>query len=152
MQIRPATNQDADAIRTLVFGVLEEYGLRACHEGTDADLVDIEKNYQARGGFFDVLVDDKGRIVGSVGVHPQGDGVCELRKMYLIPELRGQGLGRKLLDRSIVRARELGFSRMELETSSRLTQAIALYQANGFEPFTPPHTALRCDQAWARSL
>lgn len=152
MQIRPATNDDADAIRNLVFGVLEEYGLRECHEGVDADLADVHGNYEARGGLFDVLTDEAGRVVGSVGLYAKSDGVCELRKMYLLPELRGKGHGRMLLERTLQRAKELGFTRIELETSSRLAQAIALYKKYGFEPFHPPHMADRCDQAWAKAL
>ncbi|MDO8629906.1 MAG: GNAT family N-acetyltransferase [Phycisphaerales bacterium] len=152
MLIRSATNADADAIRTLVFGVLGEYGLLAEHEGVDADLSDIEGNYIARGGLFDLVLDDAGQLIGTVGLYPRGDGVAELRKMYLVKIARGRGIGKMLLERVLGRARELGFARIELETSSKLVEAIGLYKRYGFQPFQPDHIACRCDQAWALDL
>jgi putative acetyltransferase len=152
MFIRPATNADAEAIRTLVFGVLGEYGLLAEHEGVDADLTDIEGNYLARGGLFDLVFDDTGRLIGTVGLYPRGEGVAELRKMYLAKHARGRGIGKMLLERVLGRARELGFVRIELETSSKLIEAIGLYKRYGFQPIQPDHMACRCDQAWALDL
>ena len=55
LTLRPATNQDQEAIEALVFGVLAEYGLKPDPDATDADLQDIEHSYIARGGLFDVL-------------------------------------------------------------------------------------------------
>lgn len=152
MLIRSATNADAEAIRTLVFGVLGEYGLLAEHEGVDADLSDIEANYIARGGLFDLVLDDAGQLIGTVGLYPRGDGVAELRKMYLVKHARGLGIGKMLLERVLGRARELAFVRIELETSSKLVEAIGLYKLYGFQPFQPDHMVCRCDQAWALDL
>ena len=152
MRIRSATNADADAVRNLVFGVLDEYGLRAEHKGVDADLFDLEANYIARGGMFEVVEDERGRLIGTVGLYPKGHGVAELRKMYLIPEARGQGIGKKLMDRLLDQARTLGFHRIELETASVLVEAIGLYRRYGFRPINPEHLAARCDQAFALDL
>jgi len=152
MQIRAATNDDAEAIRQVVFGILREYDLMAEHEGVDADLNDIEANYAARGGMFEIVEIDEGGIVGTVGVHARDDGVCELRKMYLLPEYRGRGWGRKLLERALAFARTNGFRRMELETSSKLVEAIALYKRNGFTPLARDSMACRCDQAFGLDL
>ena len=152
MTIRPATNADADAVRAILFTVLEEYGLLAEHEGVDADLNDIEGNYIRGGGLFEVLVDRTGTVVGMAGLYPRGKGIAELRKMYLQKSARGRGLGKMLLARLLSRARELGFSRIELETSSKLVEAIGLYKSFGFRPFCPEHMACRCDQAFALDL
>ena len=152
MRIRPATNGDADAIRRVVFGVLAEFGLNAEHRDVDVDLDDIEANYFATGGLFEVVEDQKGEIVGTVGLFAKGNGVCELRKMYLLPAMRGKGWGRQLLDRTLVEARRRGFTRMELETSSKLFEAIKLYERNGFQRFSAPHLACRCDEAYYLEL
>jgi putative acetyltransferase len=128
-----------------VFGVLAEYGLEPSPSDTDADLDDIERHYVRAGGAFDVLLDDAGRIIGSVGVYPLGPGACELRKMYLDARHRGRGLGRLLLDHALRRAAELGFTRVELETSTRLDAARKLYERYGFKPFRKAHVAARCD-------
>lgn len=152
MLIRSATNADAESIRTLVFGVLGEYGLLAEHEGVDADLSDIEGNYIARGGLFDLVFDDAGQLIGAVGLYPRGGGVAELRKMYLAKHARDRGIGKMLLERVLLCARELGLGRIELETSSKLVEAIGLYKRYGFKPFRPDYMACRCDQAWALDL
>lgn len=153
MKIRPATNDDAEAVRELVFGVLAEYGLRPDPRATDADLYDIEAHYGRRGGAFEVAVDDaSGAIVGSVGLFPLLPGVCELRKMYLAREARGRGLGRTMLEHALGRARALGFRRVELETASVLVEAIRLYTRYGFAPIESDHLASRCDAAYALDL
>jgi GNAT superfamily N-acetyltransferase len=145
---RPATNGDRVAIEALVFGVLAEYGLAPDPSGTDADLHDIHGEYFAKGGTFDVLVDEQGQIVGSVGLYAMSPNICELRKMYLASHVRGKGLGRQLLEHVLARAKALGFSRIELETASVLKEAIALYERYGFKQFCPSHLSPRCDSAY----
>lgn len=152
LKIRPATNNDAEAVTALVFGVLAEYGLTPDPTTTDADLRDVERNYRARGGCFEVVDDGRGRIVGSVGLYPLEEGTCELRKMYLAPEVRGIGLGKQLLERMIEMARELGFERIVLETANVLVEAIALYTSYGFQPVQADHLSARCDQAYELRL
>ena len=147
--IRPATNEDAERVRALVFSVLAEFGLSADPSGTDADLYDIESSYIAPGGMFVVAEAPDGGLVGTVGFAPLGDGVCELRKMYLIPKARGCGLGKLLLARAIDQARAAGFKRMVLETASELADAKRLYTSKGFVPVESEHLSPRCDQAYA---
>lgn len=146
--LRHATNHDRAAIEKLVFGVLAEYGLRPDPADTDADLRDIQGAYFDKGGLFDVLVDENGQIVGTVGLCATSPTVCEIRKMYLAPQVRGKGLGRQLLEHALTNAKALGFSRIELETASVLKDAIALYERHGFRRFRPCHLSSRCDSAY----
>ena len=152
MRIRPATNADREQIRELFFSILVEYGLSSDPVGTDADLDDIEASYIRPGGWFEVVEDDAGTIIGTVGLFPKPSGVCELRKMYLLREARGSGLGKTLMERMLAKARELGFHRMELETSSKLIEAIGLYKRYGFRPATDVQNCARCDQGYALDL
>lgn len=147
MNIRPATNADAEAIKTVVFSVLREYGLSPDADATDKDLDAIEETYFQRGGYFAVVLEND-RIVACVGLYPETSDTCELRKMYCLPAGRGKGLGKKLLEFSLGKARELGFSRITLETASVLKEAINLYQKYGFVAFSPDHLSARCDQAF----
>lgn len=150
--IRPANNGDGEAIRALVFSILREFGFSPDATGTDADLDDLEAFYNRAGGAFDVLTDSAGRIVGTVGLFPLKGGVCELRKMYLAPECRGRGMGRRLLHHAVTRARELGFTRIELETATVLETARRMYESFGFRPFTPCLMPSRCDRAYYLDL
>lgn len=152
MEMRRATNDDGDLVRELVFGVLGEYGLVGDREGTDRDLDDLEASYHGRGGRFDVLVTDEGAVAGCVGLYPLREGVVELRKMYLRPEYRGKGTGRRLLDHALASARELGFRRIELETNSKLVEAVRMYERYGFRPVEACHVAARCDATYGLDL
>jgi putative acetyltransferase len=152
LTLRPATNRDREALETLVFGVLAEHGLEPDPGATDSDLQDIELSYIACGGIFDVLIDENGQLIGSVGLFPVSRSVCELRKMYLAAPARRLGFGRWLLEHALSRARELGFARVVLETASVLRAAVALYERYGFRRYTPKHLAARCDTAYFLDL
>ena len=149
--LRTATNDDREQVKNLVFGVLAEYGLCADKEGTDADLDDIEANYLGRGGTFDVIENADGEIVGSIGLYPLDADTVELRKMYFALSIRGRGLGRQLLERTINTARQMGYRRVFLETASKLKEAVHLYETFGFRPVDEKHTP-RCDQAYLLDL
>lgn len=151
LRLRPAANADGVALERLVFEALREFGLAPDPANTDADLRNIEAFYS--GGAFDVLVNEPGEIVGSVGLRRVTDIECEMRKMYLAPSVRGLGWGKRLLDHALSRARELGFRRVTLETASVLRDAITLYERNGFRKYTPHHpVAARCDATYVREL
>lgn len=148
LELREATNEDAEKIKALVFGVLREFGLEPDPIETDSDLDNIDKNYLKRGGSFDVIVDAQDNILGTVGIYPVSLHICELRKMYFDKTIRGKGYGRKILERTVKEAKALGFTRMTLETASVLKAAISLYESVGFRPFTPEHHAARSDQSY----
>jgi putative acetyltransferase len=138
---REATPADRAAIEHVVFTVLAEYGLQGDPGATDADLADIAAHYQARGGVFRVVEGTGAAVLGCGGLYPLGGDEAELRKMYLLPEARGHGLGRRLLDDLLGEARARGFRRVVLETASVLREAIALYTKVGFVPTTRGHLA-----------
>lgn len=150
--IRAARAADAAAVRGVVNGVLAEYRIAGDPAGTDRDLADLDAYYFSRGGGFIVAVASDGTIVGSCGIAPLEGGTWDLRKMYLTPEARGRGLGRRLLARILAFARSKGATRVELETASVLKEAIRLYQKAGFKPVERPLAAKRCDQAYALDL
>ena len=73
--------------------------------------------------------------------------------MYLLPEIRGRGIGRRLLEELISLAKERRFQVVTLETASVLRAAISLYRARGFVPIARQRPAIRqCDQAYALQL
>jgi len=147
MNIRPATNADSDAIKHVVFSVLKEYGLSPDSNSTDKDLDAIEAFYFLKGGFFGV-VDINNQVVATLGLYKVNEDTCELRKMYCLPEHRGKGLGKYLIEFALSKAKELGFSHVTLETASPLKEAIGLYKKYGFKEYCADHLSSRCDQAF----
>jgi putative acetyltransferase len=151
-KLRDAAAGDDASIRAVVFTVLEEYGLRPDPGVTDADLEDVASSYVARGGCFRVIVSEANDIVGCGGLYPIGAEEAEIRKMYLLKDARGVGLGRQLLLELVEAARERGFKRVVVETASELREAIALYKRNGFVLLRREHLPSRCDQAYVLEL
>ncbi|MCH2022901.1 MAG: GNAT family N-acetyltransferase [Saprospiraceae bacterium] len=142
----PATNLHKSEIQNLIFSVLIEYGLKP---GTiDRCLEDIEFNYFNNGGFFGIVFNNLGQIIATGGLYKINDKSAEVRKMYIMREFRGKGIGKFILSELIKIAKKNGFSRLELETAAVLTEAISLYKKFGFQIFDSKKLAERCDQAF----
>jgi GNAT superfamily N-acetyltransferase len=75
-----------------------------------------------------------GKPVAGGGLKRDDDGVGEIKRMYVVPEARRQGLGRRLLEALEDRARELGYARIRLDTGERQPHAQAMYQRAGYHP------------------
>ncbi len=152
MNLRSATNEDRNLVTKLIFEILNEYGLKTDPEKTDNDLSDIESNYINRNGIFDLLENETGKVVATVGLYNIDSETCELRKMYLLKSERGNGYGKLLLNHALQRARELGYKKVVLETASVLKEAIGLYKKHGFKRYYPEHLSGRCDQGYYLEL
>ncbi|WP_052436903.1 GNAT family N-acetyltransferase [Georgenia sp. SUBG003] len=87
-----------------------------------------------RGDFLLVTELGTGKVLGCGGVRVLEEGTVELRRMWLVPDVRGQGLGRFLLRALENRARALGGRRVVLSLNRALTEALALYESAGYTP------------------
>lgn len=106
----------------------------------DKQLDFMFENYnQPRSAYF--VVDDNGKIVGGAGLSQLEnsiENVCELQKMYFLPEARGKGLGLQMIEKCLQKATELGFEKCYLETLPEMKVAQKLYQKVGFEYLNGP--------------
>lgn len=106
--------------------------------GFEVDFQDVERELSALdvayGGDDGVallaVVGDE--VVGAVGVRQISPHTAELKRMYVQPPWRGQGVGRRLGDRAIEEARRRGYSRLRLDTLQRMTAAVSYYRSVGF--------------------
>jgi putative acetyltransferase len=151
-RIRPATNGDQQRILRLIEGILAEFGLRPDLTSSESDLNDIEGTYFKSGGRFELVEDQDGTLIGTYGVLRLDRHTCKLRKMYLVPGLRGLGIGRRMLDRAVAHAKELGCQTVILETVSSMEEAIRLYRRSGFRPIASEAESPRCDQVYSLDL
>jgi N-acetylglutamate synthase-like GNAT family acetyltransferase len=149
--IRKATNADMPAVWRLISRVLRSYGITPNRRTTEKDLVDIEATYWNRMGAFFVLLDGE-EVIGTVALQHETDASCELCRMYLAPQYRGQGLGRRMLEHSVNEARASGFQEMHLKTASVLVEAISLYKRAGFSVVEGAEAGGNCDLVMRRSL
>jgi putative acetyltransferase len=87
------------------------------------------------------VVEHEGEVMGGGGVAPLVNGepdMCELRKMYFLPQLRGMGAGAALMRRCLEAARGHGFRRCYLETLKGMDAAMRLYERSGFRKIPGP--------------
>lgn len=104
--------------------------------GEDGCVTDPEAELAALPGGYDALLvaRDGEEIAGCVALRPLEEGACEMKRLYVQPSARGSGAGRALVEASIARARELGYTAMRLDTLPRMNAARALYLSLGFRP------------------
>lgn len=124
-----------DAARALFQEYSEKLGVSLCFQGFEQELTKLESMYAAPSGTL-LLLEQDGRYLGCVGVRALG-GECEMKRLYVKPELRGQGWGRRLTESASARARALGYRRLFLDTLPAMTEARALYAGMGFETTEP---------------
>ena len=139
--LRPIEPRDNPAVATIIRTVMPEFGADgpgfAIH---DAEVDDMHASYsQARSVYF--VVERNGNVIGGGGVAPLENGdadVCELRKMYFLPEARGIGAGNTMMRRCLDAARGFGFKRCYLETLTGMDAAQTLYRKHGFTTLDAP--------------
>lgn len=139
--IREIQVTDNPVLSMIIKGTLKEFG--ANHPGTvyydpTTDTL-YELFRQERSVYFVAEINDE--IVGGGGIFPTDglpDDTCELVKMYLLPQARGTGLGRTLIERCIAAAKEMGYKKIYLETMPELKQALNIYAKFGFEYLKGP--------------
>ena len=133
--IRAIRPDDNPVIASIIRAVLVEF--KANKPGTvyfDPTTDDLYSLFRATGSTYFMLELD-GAVVGGSGVFPTSglpEGCCELVKLYLLPQARGKGLGKMLIEKCIEAATGLGFSDMYLETMPELNMAVGLYEKCGF--------------------
>ena len=143
-------NQDAERIKEVIFTVLKEYGLPIDPGMTDADLDQPADFYQT--GFFGVIKNKEGIIVGTFGLLEHEQGVVEIRKMYLLKPYRGMGIGKFMMDFLLQKAQKMAFRKIMLETATALKEAILMYEKYGFVlDGKAPHTD-RCDRVYYKEI
>jgi len=152
VRVRSATNQDKNKIISLVTDILSEFALQPEFENAESDLIDIEATYFQTGGFFKVVEDNNNNLLGTFAVSPIDENTCKLRKMYLAPQVRGIGLGRKMLERAIRDARKSGFKTMILETMPVMKNAVRLYTRRGFKLIKKQPESPRCELVFTLTL
>jgi putative acetyltransferase len=135
IEIRTIEEKDNAALAHVIRSTLKEFG--ANHPGTVYYDEATDFLYQTfrtpRSVYYVVLLD--GEPVGGGGIFPSPglpENTCELVKMYLLPQVRGMGLGRLLINKCLQFAKENGYENIYLETMPELKQALKTYEKFGF--------------------
>ena len=131
--IQAESAEDIESARELFLEYAAGLGFSLCFQNFDKELAALPGAYVPPDGRLFVAIQNE-QVAGCVAVRKIGDGICEMKRLYVRPAFRGTGLGRTLAERIIETAREIGYDRMRLDTlPGKMDRAIAMYNLLGFK-------------------
>ncbi|MEW5675075.1 GNAT family N-acetyltransferase [Flavobacterium enshiense] len=139
--IREIQKTDNAAVAKVIRSVLEEFNVPKVGTAyADPQLDCMFETYsEPRSSYF--VIEKAGRLIGCAGIAPLANGspeVCELQKMYFLPETRGLGLGAQMMEICLQKARSFDFKQCYLETMPYMEAAQKLYVKSGFTYLESP--------------
>lgn len=141
IRIREIKTEDDAQIAQVIRQVLVELGVPKVGTAyADAALDDMASTYNKEGAIY-FVVENQGEVIGGAGIAQLENfkgRICELQKMYFLPEARGQGIGAQMMETCLKKAKYLGYEKCYLETLPYMKDATKLYNKFGFEPLEGP--------------
>jgi putative acetyltransferase len=133
IMLREATDRDGDAVAAVIARCFADYPGIVFDRAAEFPELDAIASHFAAGGGRIWVAELGGRVVGSFAIAVSDEpGVMELHKVYLLPELRGRGLARRMLGRALDFAAACGAVEIKLWTDTRFDAGHRFYEANGF--------------------
>ncbi len=131
--IQATTAKEIETARELFKEYEAWIGISLCFQNFDQEVANLPGDYAPPTGRL-FLASELDTIVGCIALRSIKENICEMKRLYVRPEFRGHGFGRSLAESIITAAREIGYSRMRLDTlPGRMDRAIALYEQLGFK-------------------
>jgi ribosomal protein S18 acetylase RimI-like enzyme len=127
---------DVAEIRMLFHEYAQSLAVGLGFQNFENELASLPGAYSPPSGCL-LLAADGARSVGCVGVRRLDAAICEMKRLYVRPEARGQKLGRRLVEAAIAFARAAGYHAMRLDTLPTMTAAQELYRHMGFRDVAP---------------
>ncbi len=128
--------EDAGLLRDLFQQYENFLGFSLCFQGFEEELASLPGKYaEPAGGCWIARKGDK--AIGCVALRPLKKSVAEVKRLFVLDEAKGEGIGRKLMEKVIAEARIRDYEELWLDTVSRLEPAIQLYRSLGFKSIDP---------------
>ncbi|MEW6014632.1 MAG: GNAT family N-acetyltransferase [Candidatus Zixiibacteriota bacterium] len=137
IEYKLASSEDDIALARTLF---TEYGrslnFSLCFQDFDRELAELPGDYASPDGRL-ILVYHRQTPVGCVALRKIDPQVCEMKRLYVRPEFRGEGFGRALAETALEEAKKIGYRFMRLDTVPEMKEAISLYESIGFKKIPP---------------
>lgn len=124
------------SIRELFLEYAESLGFSLCFQNFDKELANLPGDYSPPDGRL-ILALDLNKPIGCVALRKLEKHICEMKRLYIKPEMRGMGLGEQLVRTVIDEAVKIGYMKMRLDTVPKMKEAIDLYRKIGFKEVGP---------------
>ncbi len=135
--INAETDNDLAEVGKLFREYETSLDLELCFQGFEEELRSLPGKYARPDGRL-LLAYSGGRLAGCIVLRKLEDEICEMKRLYVRDEFRGQKIGITLIERLIAEAREIGYTRMRLDTHPpKMGKAVSLYESLGFSPIPP---------------
>ena len=129
--------EDIEIARELFREYAAGLNIDLCFQNFDQEVNGLPGNYAPPAGRLLLAIEGE-QVGGCIALRRYDDGACEMKRLYVRPEFRGQGLGKKLVTTLLDAARAIGYQRMLLDTlPGKMDEAIALYRSFGFREIAP---------------
>jgi len=136
--VQAQSEQDIQKVRELFGEYVVWLGINLCFQNYDKELAELPGDYARPSGRLLLALDENGHAAGCAALRDLGAGVCEMKRLFVRPEFRGQRLGEQLVDLILSEARAIGYRRIRLDTlPGKMDRAIAMYRARGFRDIAP---------------
>ena len=150
----PRSSADHEAVKALFAEYAGSLGFSLEYQGFETEMADFPGKYAPPEGAL-LLARADGRPVGGVAMRRMAEGICEMKRLFVKPGLRGvrtadgRSIGRALAEGIVEEARARGYTRMRLDTiGGKMQAAISLYRSMGFVNIPPYYTSPVPDTAY----
>ena len=137
--IRASTKEEFETAGKMFFEYSNSIGVSICFENLEKEVAELPGAYAEPSGRLLLAYSDNA-LAGCGALKRVDDRVCEMKRLFVRPGFRGEGIGKRLARALAIDAKSIGYSKIRLDTLPTMKEAIALYRSIGFESTAPFRT------------